>query len=266
MAAHPADAGRVTLPQPETTGGDYFILSDALAALENGGAVAFPPFEIVHLAKYGLTFCLNMRRDPIQAAIRGGDFFELDELLAIKDHVKIGAQVIDIGSNIGNHALWFAHVMQAARVVVIEPNPLAMAPLMASVLINRLDTVIDLSALGIGLSDTSAGGYGMKRHDRNLGATKMRAGKGDMQVHRGDDLFDGETPDLIKIDVEGMEIKVLSGLKQVISTHRPVMLIEVDGENDAAFHAWMKTNRYTVQRTDRHSRKNCNYLITPEAT
>ncbi len=266
MAGVAADEGRVILPRPEATGADYFALSDALAALENGEAVAFPPFELVHLPKYGVTFCLNMQRDPIQAAIRGGEFFEIEELQAIRDRVKKGAHIIDIGANIGNHALWFTRVMNARRVVVIEPNPLAMAPLMANVLVNGLGYVIDLSALGIGLSDTSEGGYGMKRHDRNLGATKMRAGTGDMQVHRGDDLFEGETPDLIKIDVEGMEIKVLSGLENTIETHRPVILIEVDGENDAAFHAWMTDNRYAVQRTDRHSRKNCNYLITPEAS
>lgn len=261
-----ADQGGVSLPRPEATGDDYFVLSDALGALERGEAVAFPPFELVHLPTYGLTFCLNMQRDPIQGAIRSGDFFEKAELEALAIYVKSGAHVLDIGSNIGNHALWFAHVMQAARVVVIEPNPLAMAPLVANVLVNRLDKVIDLSVLGIGLSDASEGGYGMKRHDRNLGATKMRAGAGDMQVHRGDDLFAGETPDLIKIDVEGMEMKVLSGLAHTIATHRPVILIEVDGANDAAFQAWLAHNRYAVQRTDRHSRKNCNYLITAEAS
>lgn len=260
-----ADQGGVSLPRPEATGDDYFVLSDALGALERREAVAFPPFELVHLPAYGVTFCLNMQRDPIQGAIRRGDFFEIDELRAIADHVKKGAHIIDIGANIGNHSLFFARVMNARRIVVIEPNPLAIAPLMANVLVNGLGYVIDLSALGVGLSDASEGGYGMKRHDRNLGATKMRAGMGDIQVHRGDDLFEGETPDLIKIDVEGMEIKVLSGLKQTIETHRPVILIEVDGDNDAAFHAWMAEHRYTVQRTDRHSRKNCNYLITPEA-
>jgi hypothetical protein len=84
-----------------------------------------------------------------------------------------------------------------------------------------------------------------------------------MQVHPGDALFEGEAPDLIKIDVEGMEIKVLSGLMATVMRHRPVILIEVDGDNDSAFQDWCATHHYDVFQTVRHSRKNCNYLITP---
>lgn len=258
-----AISGDVVLPRPETTGADYFDVADALARIEAGQPVAFPPFEVVHLPRHGLSFCLNMARDPIQNALRAGNFFEAEELEAISRHVRSGAQVIDIGANIGNHAIWFAHAARAARVVVVEPNPLALAPLVANVLINRLDKVIDMGALGVGLSDRSEGGYGMKRHDRNLGATRMFAGKGDLQVHRGDDLFEDETPDFIKIDVEGMEMKVLSGLEKTIGTHRPVLLVEVDEENAQAFEAWRGARGYDVVETIRHSRRNCNHLLAP---
>ncbi|PVA08840.1 FkbM family methyltransferase [Pelagivirga sediminicola] len=251
------------MPLPERTDGTYFSVTAARDALAAGQPVAFPPFEMLHVPEMELSLCLNMARDPVQNAWRRGAFFESDELEMLAGHVKSGAHVIDIGSNVGNHALFFATRMQAARVVVVEPNPLAMAPLMANVLLNRLEGVIDLGLLGVGLSDRSEGGYGMKRHDRNLGATKMFAGKGDFQVHAGDDLLEGETPDLIKIDVEGMEIKVLSGLEKTISAHRPVMLIEVDEQNAQAFEAWRVAHGYDIAQTIRHSRKNCNYLLTP---
>lgn len=254
----------IVLPLPEQTDAGYFDLAAAQAALNEGAPVAFPPFEVLHVPGMGLSLCLNFARDPIQNAWRRGEFFEHEELALLSKHIKIGAHIIDIGANVGNHALYFATRMKAQRVVVVEPNPLAMAPLMANVLINRFEGVIDLSALGVGLSDRSAQGYGMKRHDKNLGATKMFAGKGDMQVHAGDDLFDGETPDFIKIDVEGMEIKVLSGLEGLISKHRPVILIEVDGENDAAFQDWRARHRYAEEAAVHHSRKNCNYLLLPE--
>ncbi|WP_393963258.1 FkbM family methyltransferase [Roseovarius sp. S4756] len=211
----------------------------------------------------GLSVCLNMVRDPIQNAWRAGVFFEEEELKALQDHVKSGAHIIDIGANIGNHAMFFATRMQAARVVVIEPNPLALAPLVANVLVNRLENVITLDLLGVGLSDGSATGFGMKRHDRNLGATKMFAGKGSLEVHAGDDLLEGEDPDLIKIDVEGMEMKVLSGLAKTIASHRPVLLVEVDEENADTFAAWCDHNAYEVTKAIRHSRKNCNYILTP---
>lgn len=251
----------IALPLPEETDAGYFDLAAARAALAAGAPVVFPPFEMVHLPHMGLSLCCNYARDPIQNAWRRGEFFEEEELALLSKHINSGAHIIDIGANVGNHALFFATRMQAARVVVVEPNPLAMAPLMANVLLNRLDGVIDLSLLGVGLSDASESGYGMKRHDKNLGATKMFAGKGDMQVHAGDALFADEIPDLIKIDVEGMEMKVLSGLEQTISRTRPVILIEVDGENDARFQDWRAAQGYDVVQTVRHSRKNCNYLI-----
>lgn len=254
----------VTLPVPELTDETYFDVASARDALAAGLPVKFPPFEMLHVPNMGLSLCLNMARDPVQNAWRRGEFFEADELKLLEDHVKSGAHIIDIGANVGNHALYFATRMSAARVIAVEPNPLAMAPLVANVLINGLSAVIDLSLLGVGLSDRSDKGFGMKRHDRNLGATRMFAGKGDMHVHAGDDLLEDEAPDLIKIDVEGMEIKVLFGLKRLISQHRPVILIEVDEENAPEFEAWRVRHHYTVVQGFRHSRKNCNYLLRPE--
>ena len=255
----------VAMPLPQDTGDDYFDLSAVQAALAKGDAITFPPFEVLHIPQMGLNLCLNMARDPIQNAWRRGEFFEEEELGTLSDNIKDGAHIIDIGANVGNHALYFATRMNAARVVVAEPNPLALAPLVANVVINDLTDVIDLGALGVGLSDQSQGGFGMKRHDKNLGATKMFEGRGALEVHRGDDLFADEAPDLIKIDVEGMEMKVLSGLEETISKHRPMILIEVDGENDADFAAWFASHEYDVINEIRHSRKNCNYILRPEA-
>jgi FkbM family methyltransferase len=253
----------VAMPLPELTGETYFDVAAARNAHAAGLPVVFPPFEMVHVPGMALSLCLNMARDPIQNAWRRGEFFEAEELSMLMQHVESGAHIIDIGANVGNHAMFFATQMGAARVVVVEPNPLAIAPLMANVLLNRLENVIDLSLLGVGLSDVSSGGYGMKRHDRNLGATKMFEGKGDLQVHAGDDLLEDETPDLIKIDVEGMEIKVLSGLEGIISANRPIFLIEVDEQNATDFEAWRVAHDYDVFQSVRHSRKNCNYLLKP---
>lgn len=263
IAPGEVETSNVVLPLPELTDETYFDVSTARDALAAGQPVAFPPFEVLHVPQMGLSLCLNMARDPIQNAWRKGVFFEAAELEMLARHVKSGAHIIDIGANVGNHAMFFASRMGASRIVVIEPNPLAMAPLMANVLLNRLEGVIDLALLGVGLSNVSRGGYGMKRHDRNLGATKMFAGKGDLQVHAGDDLLAGETPDLIKIDVEGMEIQVLFGLDKTIHTHRPVILIEVDEANAQAFDEWRIAHGYDIVETVRHSRKNCNYLLTP---
>lgn len=253
--------GPISLPRPEATGPGYFDLETVLPRLADGSVVRFPPFELVMFD--GLTFCLNFARDPIQNALRQGAFYEADSLAEVARLMPPAAHILDVGANIGSHAVFFATRMQAARVVVVEPNPLALAPLVATIALNRLGDVIDTSVLGIGLGRVSRGDLGMRRHDRNLGATRMRPGAGTLQVHPGDELFQDERFDLIKIDVEGMEMDVLAGLSHTIERSRPVIHIEVDDENLTAFEAWLANSAYTSVWTQRNARRNSNHLIRP---
>ncbi|MEO1085504.1 MAG: FkbM family methyltransferase, partial [Acidobacteriota bacterium] len=91
---------------------------------------------------------------------------------------------------------------------------------------NGLRDTVDLSCLGVGVSDERSGGFAMERRDRNLGAARMIAGQGDLEVFRADALFAEETPDFIKIDIEGFEYPALVGAKGAIETSQPVILFE----------------------------------------
>lgn len=226
----------------------------------------FPDLESVRCEKNapGLVFYLNMKNDPIQNSLRNGDFYERDELDYLKSVVEPRPAVLDVGANIGNHALFFASQMAAKKVIVIEPNPLALTPLLANIMLNNLEDQIVIEHLGFGLSDVTEGGYWMKKHDKNLGATKMQTGGGDISVKRGDELFSDENFDLIKIDVEGMEINVLHGLHETISKSRPVILVEVDQKNEAIFEVWMDMNEYREVFTNSHSATNRNILVIPK--
>ncbi len=257
--------GAMDLPLTQKTGPDYFDLRETLGRLAQGAAVEFPPMNVVRarIEERDVTFCCNMHRDPIQKKHRAGTFFEAEELSQLRGLLPRGMRMLDVGANVGNHALFFALFHGATRIVVIEPNPLALAPLVANIVMNGVQDVVDMSALGIGLSNTSEGGFGMKRHDRNLGATRMRPGKGDLQVHAGDDLFDGEDFDFIKIDVEGMEMKVLAGLEKTIQRCKPMMFIEVDDDNAEAFSVWLSEAGYRTRSQLRHYGVNENYLIEP---
>ena len=208
-------------------------------------------------------FHLNAEGCPVQGRHRVGKFYERADLDRLANYVKSGAHVVDIGANVGNHALFFATFMGAARVVVIEPNPQAIEALTANVEANGLQDVIDMSALGVGLSDISEAGYKIKRQGSNLGATRLKKGTGKIAVHRGDDLLGDDPVDLIKIDVEGMEMRVLDGLTNTIASQRPALFVEVDAENDAAFQAWCAKAGYAVTFEARHQQANVNYFVQP---
>ena len=211
-------------------------------------------------------FCTDMENDPIQRNHRRGQFYEAKELAGLAELFPAGGTFVDIGANVGNHSLYAALFLGAARVIAFEPNPLAYRLLVQNVLVNGLEQVIDLSRLGVGVGAREEGGYSMERRRRNLGGAKMLPGEsGKLRVLPGDTLLEGEAPALIKIDVEGMEMAVLEGLKATLRQHRPVLLVEVDNENEAAFMEWAEAAGYDVARTVQRYRLNKNHLLTPRA-
>ena len=144
-------------------------------ALEKGEVVATEKVTLYHarIRDVPVTFCGTMWRDPIQRRHRDGQFYEQEELELIAGLVPQGATIVDIGANIGNHTLFFAQMMRAARVIPFEPNPLAFEVLIAHVIANGIADKVDLRNLGLGLSDAPAEGFGMEARQRNLGAASM---------------------------------------------------------------------------------------------
>ena len=228
-----------------------------------GRPVVSEKLSLVHTVVDGVpvTFCTDRTRDPIQRHHRKGGFYEAQELAGLGRIFPEGGVFVDIGANVGNHTLYAALFLKAAQVIPIEPNPVAYRLLVQNVLVNRLSDVVDLSRLGVGVSDKRAGGYAMEPRRTNLGAAKMLDGAGEIEVWPAAELLDGVAPDLVKIDVEGMEMLVLSGLEPVLAAHRPVVLVEVQLENEAAFLDWVAAQGYGVVATHQRYKENRNQLI-----
>lgn len=208
-----------------------------------------------------VSFCVEMENDPIQRNHRRGRFYEQEELKDLEPLFPEGGTFVDIGANVGNHSLYAALILKAGKVIPVEPNRLAFRLLIHNVLVNRLEEVFDLTKLGVGLSDKAEDGYAMEKRQRNLGGAKMLPGQGDLKVMPGDELLAGIAPDLIKIDVEGMEMMALAGLEATITAHHPVLLIEVDNANEEAFFDWAKARDYVVKKTVQRYRSNKNHLL-----
>lgn len=213
-----------------------------------------------------VSFCTEMENDPIQRNHQRGRFYEQRELGLLREMFPKGGCFVDIGANVGNHSLYAAIVLGAVRVIPVEPNWRAYRLLAHNVLINGIEDVVDLSRLGVGLSDKQAEGYGMEERQRNLGGAKMLEGQGNLKVLPGDELLAGDVPDMIKIDVEGMEMAALAGLEETISKHRPALCIEVDNVNAEAFADWAESHDYDISHTIERYRANKNHLLRPRET
>ncbi|MEX0278423.1 MAG: FkbM family methyltransferase [Ruegeria sp.] len=223
------------------------------------------PVMITHatINDVAVKFCTDLIRDPIQRVHRKGQFYEAEDLAEISKYVSHGATILDIGANVGNHTLYFAKILAASKVIPIEPNPLAWRLLVQNVLLNGIQDKVDLTKLGCGLSDEAQSGFGMEPRKRNLGAAKMLEGDGDIDVFRADDLFADVSPDFVKIDVEGMEMKVLSGFEKILERCKPIFFVEVDVENTSAFQSWCEMRSYEVSWQVQRYSTNINFLIKP---
>lgn len=191
-----------------------------------------------------------------------GLFFEAMELEELRKVVPPGARIVDVGANTGNHTVFFAGPMQAASVIPFEPLPDAGRALCAAVARNALQNV-DLSWLGKAVSARPGRASPVFSGRGGLGATSLAPDpSGEIDVVTLDSMISGHV-DLLKIDVEGMEMDVLAGASEIIARSRPLIFVEIANRNTGALMNWLQSAGYRVSRifTDKG---HANYLLAPE--
>ncbi len=148
-------------------------------------------------------------------------------LVADKGLVKPGSIVCDIGSNIGNHAVYFGRIIGAKRVLAFEPQEHCFRTLRTNLQLNNLNPN-DAHKVLLG-SKMGEGGV-IRTKDRNHGGTQFgEIGEG-ISMTTLDNVLAKENLehlDFIKIDVEGMEFEVLTGAIGTIKRHRPSLWVEI---------------------------------------
>lgn len=158
------------------------------------------------------------------------------ELLMLQDmasRLEPGDHVIDVGANVGNHTLYLAAAV-GCRVSAYEPNPDLCEAIRKSAQLNGLEGSIEVHEAGVG----AAHGQGnfLSNNAANLGAQKIEVaenGSGAFNIIALDDqAFTGHVRG-VKIDVEGMELSVLEGAKNLLQSQHPIIYIE--GQTEAQF-------------------------------
>ena len=157
---------------------------------------------------------------------------ELKKILAIVNSLPEGAVVVDAGANIGLVGIPIARALQATggMVLAFEPQRMLFYALCGSASINDLDNFYAYNmALGgdARLVDVPRPDYGLPQ---DLGTVSLIAPTPDRPTERvllrPLDGFGLARLDFLKIDVEGMEIDVLTGAASLIRTHLPWCWVE----------------------------------------
>ena len=201
-----------------------------------------PPEAFVTAAlEAGFSMRLDLR-DAVQRRMYFyGDYDERYEARMIRRLLDDGEIFWDIGANIGYFSLLAAATLQhSGRVIAFEPGQVAYARLVDNIGLNpfRNITTFNLAVtdregeaalyLAAATADGCASLYGAGGEVTAREICRTVSLDGFVPSHG----LPG--PDFIKIDVEGAELFVLRGARQMLAASRPLVLVELKAETLAA--------------------------------
>ena len=163
------------------------------------------------------------------------------ERLIVRDAV-----VLDVGSHAGQFAKLFARLAPEGRVIAVEPGRYALSILTRAVAFNRLKNITILSlalgdkaerlALQMPVKPSGSFGFGLSHFGR--AAVDERAARREVGETVETTTIDGLMSqeglarlDFIKMDIEGWELRALTGAAASLAQHRPTIMVEVDNQH-----------------------------------
>jgi FkbM family methyltransferase len=172
------------------------------------------------------------------------DGFEKNEEIFIQRIIKPGDTFIDIGANIGLHSLFAAKAMRGSgSIYAFEPTPQTVERLKENVLLNNLTDSISIHPIGL---SNQEGTLNLNIADNGYDAWNSFASIKHITVSSHvavpvstldsfivDENIDISNISLVKIDVEGWEIKVLEGMQKALDdkAFSAAFLVEFTEEN-----------------------------------
>ncbi len=148
--------------------------------------------------------------------------------------------IFDIGANIGSTTLNFAKLVESeGKVFSFEPDPLNYSRVLKNISLNKFSN-ITLFNHGVGAVKETVFLYNVNENNRGMLRILNQAkeinefSKSTIEVDTIDNIIAEKKiskPDIIKIDVEGYELKVLKGAEKTLQKYKPILFIELDDEN-----------------------------------
>lgn len=186
--------------------------------------------------RYGY-YMLNVH-SPIGRALQFYGEHGENELSLMREFIREGTTVFDIGAHQGTHTLAFSRfVGESGNVVSFEPQRAMYQIAAGTVALNELYNVRLFNfAIGNKRNVVDIPIFNYKRPGHFSGMSIKQDIIGEKVIQETIDSLTSElgldqNVSLIKIDVEGMEYQVLSGAENLISEARPTIYFELHGSN-----------------------------------
>jgi len=173
--------------------------------------------KLVKTKLNGLDFWYREDDEYIGQRIALGKYEEYETKLLL-EQTKPTSVVFDIGANIGYYTLLMAQ--KAKKVYAFEPEKEVFGILKKNVEENNLKNVV-LFNKAVGDKNRKVG---IIKNNDNFGDNRIVDGS-DIDCVRLDEVI-GEKVDLMKIDTQGWEPKVIEGAKEIILKDTPILFLE----------------------------------------
>jgi FkbM family methyltransferase len=158
------------------------------------------------------------------------------------EQIRSGGVMWDVGANIGFYSLIASRLVGDGKVIAFEPLPANQAAIRRNLALNEI-TNVELIGLALGDHEGTAdlqlhGGNSWAKLDTSADTSfRTRRGVADtiqVQISTLDaQLGNVPPPSFVKIDIEGAEVAALRGATNLLTEHRPVLIVEIHGTNEA---------------------------------
>jgi FkbM family methyltransferase len=158
---------------------------------------------------------------------------------AVREFIKPGMIVYDVGANIGYVSMLLAHAARpSGQVFAFEALPANIERIRANIGLNGLEERIHLIPQAV--ADQSGELTFYVHESVGMGKVAGSAGRPDQQYQaeiRVSSISLDEyvyqhghpAPDVVKMDIEGGEVLALPGMKRILREHHPLLLLELHG-------------------------------------
>jgi len=163
---------------------------------------------------------------------------EVDHKIILEDVLKEGMTIFDIGANIGYYVIMERRsIGSKGKIIAIEPSPTNVALLQRNIALNGFDKDGTIEVVEGGVSD-KAGSFpfylaeqsNLNTFHKDGSAAAHLTGKTiDVRTYAMPELVEKHgAPDLIRMDVEGHELEIISGMLKDMKKrkYRPMICFE----------------------------------------
>lgn len=189
-----------------------------------------------------------MDRDVILTKLNAAYFSESRHEKRILEHLGElleGARLfIDVGASLGQYTFYASRILKRARIVAIEADPLRFEQLARNCELWQRESGNEIEAIHAAVAETAGEisffttdsdvSGGLFAHPTSTPGVSWRELR--VPCITLDETLAGRAPDLIKIDVEGAEGRVLAGARRLLDEGRGRWLVELHGWEDGAGH------------------------------